>query len=136
MLGFAAIGGCGDDYIGKAEYGCPHADFEAKGRVTDEDGNPIKGIAVRGSWYPEAVTDHDGKFEIDTDELITDGKTVPFMFVDIDGADNGGYFETVKTDVDVVRVSEPDKDDDWDLGDYAAAEYVDVVMKKGTMPEE
>ena len=30
----------------KAEYGCPHADFEAKGVVTDEDGNAIKGIRV------------------------------------------------------------------------------------------
>ena len=30
-----------DSCIAKAEYGCPHADFEAKGVVTDEDGNGL-----------------------------------------------------------------------------------------------
>lgn len=29
-----------------AMYGCPHADFEAKGVVTDETGKGIKGIRV------------------------------------------------------------------------------------------
>ena len=35
-----------DSCIAKAEYGCPHSDFEAKGVVTDEAGNGIQGIRV------------------------------------------------------------------------------------------
>ena len=39
LLGVAIVDSC----VAKAEYGCPHADFEAKGVVTDEEG---KGIQV------------------------------------------------------------------------------------------
>ena len=42
LLGVAMVDSC----VGKAEYGCPHSDFEAKGVVTDEDGNGIQGIRV------------------------------------------------------------------------------------------
>ena len=55
LLGVAMVDSC----MAKAEYGCPHADFEAKGVVTDENDTPIKGIrvAVRAdypNWYDGA----------------------------------------------------------------------------------
>lgn len=42
LLGVAMIDSC----TAKVEYGCPHADFEAKGVVTDEEGKGIQGIRV------------------------------------------------------------------------------------------
>ena len=37
LLGIAMVDSC----IAKAEYGCPHADFDAKCVVTDEEGKGI-----------------------------------------------------------------------------------------------
>ena len=48
LLGIAVIDSCDM----RAEYGCPHSDFEAKGVVTDEAG---KGLALEGDKYVAAV---------------------------------------------------------------------------------
>ena len=53
LLGIAVIDSCDM----RAEYGCPHSDFEAKGVVTDEDGNGIQGIrVVISAEYPAHYT--------------------------------------------------------------------------------
>ena len=41
LLGFALVESCAQDM-----YGCPYADFEAKGCVSDEDGKGIQGVRV------------------------------------------------------------------------------------------
>ena len=62
LLGVAIVDSC----VAKAEYGCPHADFEAKGVVTDEEGKGIQGIrVVISAEYPNPV------FEPITDTLWT-----------------------------------------------------------------
>lgn len=41
--------GCGNDRqeeLGPVKYGCPHADYEIKGRVTTPDGNPRRAIGT------------------------------------------------------------------------------------------
>ncbi len=48
LLGVAMVDSC----IAKAEYGCPHADFEAKGVVTDED---VDGQENGGEFHKVAV---------------------------------------------------------------------------------
>lgn len=43
LLGFSACGSNGENSL---EYGMPHADYEIKGRVTDEAGNELAGMRV------------------------------------------------------------------------------------------
>ena len=55
LLGMAA--GCSsNDKLIPVEYGCPHADYEIKGRVTDPDGNPIRAIEITTDELPVAYS--------------------------------------------------------------------------------
>ena len=66
LLGFALIESCAKDM-----YGCPYADFEAKGKVSDEEGKGIQGIRVIISADSDG-TDYSGTPLADT--LWTDHK--------------------------------------------------------------
>ena len=70
ILGFTACGEGGAGGGMMCEYGTPTADFTVKGKVTDADGKPIKGIEISskdlrsfidGSGL-SAVTAEDGTF--------------------------------------------------------------------------
>ncbi len=103
LLGFGITAiGCGGKMYAPPppdEYGSPHADFEIKGRVMDEAGEPVEDIKVviqDDEWgdpeHPLAVgiTDADGRYDIDGGWFGDDNLTVAVE--DIDGDDNGGEF--------------------------------------------
>ena len=86
-------------------YGTPyyefHPDFGASGRVVDEEGNPIQGIAVE-SEHEWTSTDSDGRFYISGIRAI--------YFRDVDGEANGGEFA-------YLRKVLPPESGEIDLGD-------------------
>ena len=101
LLGFA---GCSDDPGSMADmYGVPTADYKYMGKVTDENGNPIKGINVvfqkhsYGDVAPEVFrieTDKDGRYS--TDYLkwgLSSEDIYQALYTDVDGEENGGHFE-------------------------------------------
>lgn len=137
LLGVVMVDSC----VAKAEYGCPHADFEAKGVVTDEDGKGIQGIrVVISAEYPNPIysgeqladtlwTDHKGEY-ITGDSYIDDEfaymNSVKLEFEDVDGQENGGEFQKVSIEVPVFKVKEGDGH--WYNGAYEAG--ADVTMLK------
>lgn len=90
-------------------YGTPydefHPDFGASGRVVDEEGNPIKGIAVE-SEHEWTSTGRDGRFYISGMRAYTDA----IYFRDGDGEANGGEFA-------YLRKVLPPESGEIDLGD-------------------
>ena len=138
LLGVALVDSC----IPKAEYGCPHADFEAKGVVTDEDGNGIQGIRVvisaeypNPSYVGEPIADtlwtnHSGEYITAESQMIDDFAymdSVKLEFEDVDGQENGGQFQNVTIEVPVFKVK--DGDGNWYDGAYEAGANVTMIKK-------
>ena len=83
-----------------AEYGMPHANFEVKGRVVDEDGDPIRDIKIvvtdagngghEGSEVGVGLTDSRGSYTVSGSWFGHSPLTVSVE--DIDGEENGGEF--------------------------------------------
>jgi putative lipoprotein (rSAM/lipoprotein system) len=100
LLGFA---GCSDDPSSMADmYGVPTADYKYMGTVTDEEGNPIKGINVvfqgsRNSLHKEfhrVVTDENGRYSTDYLKWSLSSEDIyQALYTDVDGEENGGHFE-------------------------------------------
>ena len=138
LLGVAMVDSC----IAKAEYGCPHSDFKAKGVVTDEAGNGIQGIrVVISAEYPNPnyvggpITDtlwtnHVGEYATG-ESYIHDGfankDSVKLEFEDVDGKENGGEFQNVTIEVPVFKVK--DGDGNWYMGAYEAGANVTMLKK-------
>ena len=88
LLGMAA--GCSsNDKLIPVEYGCPHADYEIKGRVTDPDGNPIRAIEITTDELPVAYSSATGDYRLKGTAFPGDMR---IRFTDTDGPDNGGSF--------------------------------------------
>lgn len=133
ILGFSACeeGGRGG-HESMVEYGCPHADFRFSARVVDEQGNPIKGIEARDRY---------GNFIFESDSSISDENGVidfsarvfsvesDVCFVDPDGEENGGEFETLKVDIS-DKLIQTEEGESWYQGGFEA-ELGDVVDAKG-----
>lgn len=101
LLAFVGIGiiSCQDDDP-IAEYGCPYAEFELKGNVTDTNHVPVNQIRIVVN--SEAVNDtlfSDSNGVYDKTYNITPWDKTYFIKVqDIDSAENGGNFiEQTKT---------------------------------------
>lgn len=110
------------------EYGCPMVEFSVKGKVVDQDSNPIKNIEIS---YPETGysirTAEDGTFAYDGGIVGTELSEVTIHVQDTDGEENGGDFQSQEV---VVPVQQTDPGDGhWDNGKYAA-ENVEIVMTK------
>ncbi len=66
--------------------------FEVRGRVTNESGEPIKGIRVTLEDFDrESYTDDSGDYRI-SGVVLTIYKSQTIVFDDVDGLDNGGEF--------------------------------------------
>lgn len=130
LLGFTACDENGGTGGLVCEYGTPTVDFSVKGRVTDTQGNPIKGIVVSSTDTGaalEAVTAADGSF---TTNKVKDfsifGKLV---FTDTDGAENGGEFETLTVDLNTLPETKvAEGDGGWYGGEYEVT--ADVKLKE------
>ena len=73
------------------EYGCPSANFNVKGKVTDPQGNPIPGIQVTGNWDND-ITSASGDYILSArvDPLYPED-TIQIVFADVDSSANGSY---------------------------------------------
>ena len=109
LLGFSACSIIGNQ---TEMYGTPTSDYKANGCVTDEDGKPIKGIEVKvllTDWRQESATANggvvysrmDGTFE--TIKYNDDERLYSLTITDVDGAENGGEFETKVIDLTKMK---------------------------------
>lgn len=116
-----------------AEYGCPHINFSLKARVIDEAGKPIEGIEVQtkdNAFYTDNYSDAEGN--IDLKVGMWPDTNIDLVFTDVDGAENGGEFETLELNIaDKVEQVE-EGSGSWYEGGYKA-DLGDVVM---TLKEE
>ena len=134
LLGIASS--C-DSIGGACEYGVPNADFEIKGKVTDIDDNPVRGIKITGTDIHTTdvlgETGNDGTFEVSFNGFPS--RKVKLQFTDDDGIENGGDFGVRTVEVDVVQVVEPSKDDSsWYEGKFSGS--VDVKLKSSDSDTE
>lgn len=112
-----------------AMYGTPRADFRARGKVTDNEGNPIRGIQVRNEAYSDKgiLTAEDGSYDI-SGSMFT--SQVQLTFTDIDGPANGGEFAAREVDVKFTEADRTGKGDgSWYTGSFAREE-VDVTLEE------
>ena len=73
------------------EYGCPSANFNVKGKVTDPQGNPIPGIQVNGNWDND-ITNASGDYSLSaTADPPYPEDTIQIVFADVDSSENGSY---------------------------------------------
>lgn len=142
LLGFAScekISGTARD-----EYGCPTMDYKVMGTVSDEAGEPVKGIRVTFR-ATESIAD-DGTQRYVKESHLTDGKgryaigeqrkqytwAEQLIVEDVDGEANGGLF--VNDTIDLERAlyenlgKQYKKGDGWYQGGYEV--NVDVTLKK------
>lgn len=133
VLGFTGCDGSGEELD---MYGCPIVDFQVKGAVTSENGDPLKGIqvVVRTAWdntpheADTVYTDAKGEFKSHELSSVSIDKQKVY-FNDVDGEANGGAFKS-----DSIKLVDMDKKsleegDGWYKGTYEYATK-DVVKLK------
>ena len=127
-MGFGMAGCDGIDRAAP-EYGCPYVNFNLKARVVDEAGEPIPGIEVRlnNDWGKLAESDNLG--EIDALGSTFPGNQYEIVFKDVDGAENGGEFETLVLDITDKVEQTAEGEGSWYAGDYKA-ELGDVTLTR------
>lgn len=126
------IGGGG----GLVMYGSPSASYVFNAEVVDEEGNPIEGIKasvkptepthLSPSDIPDAQTDKDGKAQLKLLGIWPQNEFTITM-EDIDGADNGGEFESETTTV-FIENNDYENKGDWFRG--TATKRVKVQLEK------
>ncbi len=123
VLGFSA---CSDDpESASVAYGVRVLKYCYKGIVTDEDGNPIKGINVvmKGRFDSEESsltisTDDNGEFK--SGILVSSkDKVSEVEFVDVDGEANGGEFKSSTLKNGDMTSKDTHKEENYDL-EYSA----------------
>lgn len=134
ILGFTACGegGAGGGMV--CEYGTPTADFTVKGKVTDADGKPIKGIEISSKGLSSfidgsglsAVTAEDGAFV--TNKIKEFGVGGTLVFTDTDGEANGGEFVTLEKQISTLPQKQIKDGERWYRGEYEVT--ADVKLKK------
>ena len=127
LIGFGA-GACDNMRDVAAEYGCPHINFSLKARVVDEAGKPIEGIEVQtrnGAFYMDNHSDAEGNIDLKVN--MWPDTNIDLVFTDVDGAENGGEFETLELNIadKVEQVAEGSGS--WYEGGYKA-DLGDVTM--------
>ena len=123
---FAAISACSAEMMG--EFGTPHAEFEIRGIVADEQGTPLNGIAVIYDdtlLSPDTLyTGTDGRFLIEGTMFPREEMTLKFK--DLDEELNGGLFETKTVKVKMEQVEQ--SLESWNYGKFVGE--TEVTLKK------
>ena len=113
ILGFSFVSACDGEgtspvpmYGVPVEYGSPYAEYFVKGKVTDDAGKPIKGIAVTGpdKSVDTVFTSADGSYELNGDFFPVE--TIDVKFTDVDDEENGGWFATQEKHVALEQQKE------------------------------
>ena len=138
LLGILGFTACGEGGAGgggmMCEYGTPTADFTVKGKVTNADGKPIKGIEISSKDLSSfidgsglsAVTAEDGTFV--TNKIKEFGVGGTLVFTDTDGEANGGEFVTLEKQISTLPQKQIKDRDGWYRGEYEVT--ADVKLKK------
>ena len=132
LLGFGAVA-CDNGSHTVVEYGCPTMTFSLKARVVDEAGKPIEGIEVQtkdNAFYADNFSDAEGN--IDLNVSMWPDTNIDLVFTDVDGAENGGEFETLELNIADKVEQVKEGSGSWYEGGYKA-DLGDVVM---TLKEE
>ncbi|MBR6077598.1 MAG: radical SAM-associated putative lipoprotein, partial [Paludibacteraceae bacterium] len=114
------------------EYGAPHADYKISGVVTDEAGNPVKGIKTTFLNQNYAVksdsSDASGKYELNVRSypMLTGDK---LAVEDVDGAENG-EFQTDTLDLSKAEPVRVKKGSGWYEGAFEVSQNVVLKSKK------
>lgn len=117
LMGISCAASCDEINNQMAEYGCPYAQFEIKGKVTDPEGNPIKGIEVSSDFIGESTyTKEDGTYLYKGG--FFPGDTMPLSMKDVDGEENGGKFKEFSKEIRLKH--EEEGSGNWDFGKYTA----------------
>ena len=112
-----------------AEYGCPHINFSLKARVIDEAGKPIEGIEVQTKNYAFYAGNYsDAEGNIDLKVGMWPDTNIDLVFTDVDGAENGGEFETLELNIADKVEQVKEGSGSWYEGDFAA-DLGDVTLK-------
>ena len=145
LLGFSACSNGGGMML---MYGTPTFDYQADGRVVDEEGKPIEGIQVKITLGDEWSSKIDGT-QVDGG-VIYSGKDGSFMTnkfanikiysltaTDVDGEKNGGEFETqeIKLTMKPTLEEGSKKGDSWYMG-VNKFENIEIVMTEKAAEEE
>lgn len=125
----------------RCEYGCPYSDFVMKGIVTDVNENPIKGIKVTiqdvdpengNAWdrMEPVYTDENGAVNYhDSYSMIFGGdENTRILLEDVDGAENGGYFETKAIVANIEKTQKGDGN--WNEGNFECSFKVALELAK------
>lgn len=122
----AAISACSAEMMG--EFGTPHAEFEIRGIVADEQGTPLNGIAVIYDdtlFNPDTLyTGVNGRFFIEGTMFPREEMTLKFK--DLDEELNGGLFETKTVKVKMEQVEQ--SLESWNYGKFVGE--TEVTLKK------
>lgn len=127
MLGVTSCGhtillpGGGDDLV-VVKYGCPTAEFNISGRVTNQQGEPLKEIEMRltpcfasevdGTDFITSQTDAKGNYVINTTAFPVD--SVRLIALDVDGDINGSY----QSDTVYLKTTFENGDGEWFNGSF------------------
>lgn len=142
LLGFTSCNILVNPFI-RDMYGQPTASYKLVGSVTDEAGEPVKGIQVTfhpelgnnseevNAWNTDTLySDASGKFSKDVlkyDWPDLDNAVVKFR--DIDGPDNGGSFKPKDVPVSALKVDQTRKGEgNWNQGDFTIT--ADATLEK------
>ena len=107
-------------------YGTPYFDYKVKGKVTDKEGNPIKGIEVGSHDVKSVTTGNDGDYELSGKNYSRD---LEITFTDIDGPENGGEFAEKEITVEFTEADRTAKGQNWSSGSFART-GVDAALEK------
>lgn len=127
LLGFASCEG-GDT---PCEYGTPHADYEIKGKVQNEEGQPMKGMRVIVAENPPATSSY---YTGRKDTLYTEGTgeytfkdefAWPIMGYRVVCEDPSGVYKADSVDVEMKPAQHKDG---WYYG--SDSKKVDFELKK------
>lgn len=130
LLALLGVASCDSDSI-KCEYGTPNADFQIKGKVTDMENNPIKGIQVKtpeSFGVTQAYTSADGTFDVTFKDFPpSNNNKINLTFIDIDGVDNGDFADKTES-IQVTQVGEASGS--WYEGSFYADNVIVKMEKK------
>lgn len=107
-------------------YGTPYFDYKVKGKVTDKEGAPVKGIEVGSQDAGPVTSGSDGSYELSGREWS--GQTT-LTFTDIDGPENGGEFAEKVVTVEFTEADRTEKGKGWHEGTFSRS-GVDTTLEK------
>ena len=126
LIGFGGAVACSQGMVAD-EYGSPYASYEVKGKVTDQQGEPIQGIKVIcDAIYRQPVyTGSDGSYELYGNGFPRE--KIQVSFEDVDGEENGGAFAGKTVVAETVHLQEGDGN--WDFGVYEAEANAELSLE-------